>query len=410
MNNNMTDELLLLFLNYEFSKLNLYLTEKQLNSFVKQLNSSNINSITFSFKEEQLSDTKYCNEEDTAEDISKILANKNKKLENFMKLSADEMAEYSHSLASRIAGERLSLLYKETPDYLRELRKGNILVKKSIDEIWGAALDLFELLIDTAISITTNNDMTQLENYEENIDLYEALSRLQCRACLLSNEILVLLRAGFPDGAYARCRTLYETMIISCFINENGNETAKRYLDYSIVNDLKKINNFNKYNEIVENNLTNEKEIIELKKEVSQLKTQYGETFTKGDYNWALNIIKLTKNQNQIKFWQIEAQMDFKNMKQFHKLASDSIHTSSSSLYSHIGLSSEESHHLLMGASDLGVEKSCSLASHLITITTSNLILHKAETTESLIQISLLNQIRRDLQECLNEIEIEVYK
>lgn len=408
MNDNVSQELLILYLDYEFSQLNLYLTEEQLNSISKQLFIPNVNSITFSFTEEQLLNTKYSKEEDTVEDILNILKNKEQQLEKFINLSDDERGEYSSLLAKRIAKERLSFIYKNIPDYFIELRAGNILVKESIDEIWGQALDLFELLINTAIDITTHFDVSKLENFNENIDLYDALQRLQGRACLLSNEILVLLRAGFTDGAYARCRTLYETMVISCFITDNGNETAKRYLDYSIVNDLNEAKLFTKYNEIFENDINN-KEIEELEKEVDKLKQQYEVEFINGDYNWALNIIQ-PKNKKKIQFWEIEAKVDFKNMKPFYKSSSNNIHTASSSLYFHRGLNSDKSHNILMGASDLGIEVPCELASYFINIATSNLILYKAETTEHLIQISLLNLLREDLQKYLDEIEVEIYK
>ncbi|WP_164469137.1 DUF5677 domain-containing protein [Aliarcobacter cryaerophilus] len=408
MNDNVSQELLILYLDYEFSQLNLYLTEEQLNSISKQLFTPNVNSITFSFTEEQLLNTKYSKEEDTVEDVLNILKNEEQQLEKFINLSDDERGEYSSLLAKRIAKERLFFIYKNTPDYFIELRAGNILVKESIDEIWGQALDLFELLINTAIDITTHFDVSKLENFNENIDLYDALQRLQGRACLLTNEILVLLRAGFTDGAYARCRTLYETMVISCFICDNGNETARRYLDYSIVNELNEAKLFTKYNEIFENDINNE-EIEELEKEVDKLKQQYEIEFINGDYNWALNIIQ-PKNKKKIQFWEIEAKVDFKNMKQFYKSSSNNIHTASSSLYFHRGLNSDKSHNILMGASDLGIEVPCELASYFINITTSNLMLYKAETTEHLIQISLLNLLREDLQKYLDEIEAEIYK
>lgn len=408
MNDNVSKELLILYLDYEFSQLNLYLTEKQLNSIVKQLVTPNLNSISFSFTKEQLLNTKYSKEEDTVEDVLNILKNKEQQLEKFINLSDDERGKYSSCLANRIAKERLSFIYKNIPNYFIELKNGNYMVKENVDKIWGQALDLFELLINTAIEITTNFDVLKLENFNENIDLYDALQRLQGRACLLSNEILVLLRAGFADGAYARCRTLYETMVISCFITDNGNDSAKRYLDYSIVNELNEAKLFTKYNEILEEDINNE-EIEELEKEVDKLKQQYSEKFINGDYNWALNIIQ-PKNKKKIQFWEIEAKVDFvKHMKPFYKSSSNNIHTSSSSLYFHRGLASENSHETLMGASDLGVEIPCELASYFINITSSNLILYKAETTEHLIQISLLNQIRENLQKCLDEIKEEIY-
>ena len=36
---------------------------------------------------------------------------------------------------------------------------------------------------------------------------------------------------GFADGAYARWRSLYELNVVSEFISENGEKTAKAYLD-----------------------------------------------------------------------------------------------------------------------------------------------------------------------------------
>jgi hypothetical protein len=409
-NNDVSQELLISYLDYEFTQLNLYLTEEQLNNIVTQLLMPNLNSVNFSFTKEQLLNTKYSKEEDTVEDVLNILENKEQQFENFINLSNDQRGEYSALLAKRIAKERLSYIYKNIPDYFIKLKNGSMTVKQSIDEIWGQTLDLFELLINTAIEITTNFDVSELENFNENIDLYDTLQRLQGRACLLSNEILILLRAGFADGAYARCRTLYETMVISCFITDNGNETARRYLDYSIVNDLNEAKLSIKYNEILEDDLINNSEIEELEKEVNQLALQYGQLFIEGDYNWALNIIQ-PRNKKKIQFWEIEAKVDFvKHMKPFYKSSSNNIHSASSSLYSHRGLNSNISHNILMGASDLGIEVPCELASYLINITTSNLILYKAETTETLIQISLLGKIKEDLKKCLNKIEVEVYK
>jgi len=406
-NNNLNQELLILYLDYEFSQLNLYLTEEQLNSIVTQLLMPNLNSVNFSFSKEQLLNTKYSKEEDTVEDVLNILKNKEQQLEKFINLSDDERGEYSSLLAKRIAKERLSFIYINIPNYFTELRTGNITVKESIDEIWGQALDLFELLINTAIDITTHFDVSKLEYFNENIDLYDALQRLQGRACLLSNEILVLLRAGFADGAYARCRTLYETMVISCFIADNGNETAKRYLDYSIVNKLNEVKSFTKYNGILEDNINN-KEVEELKREVNKLKQQYGKLFISGDYNWAANIIKPTE-KGKIYFSMIEEKFDFvKHMKPFYKSSSNNIHSASSSLYSHRALHNDDSHKILMGASYFGMEVPCSFASYLIQTITSNLILYKTEKTEHLIQISLLNLLREDLLKCLDEIEEEI--
>ncbi len=91
MNNNVSQELLILYLDYEFSKLDLYLTEEQLNSIVNQY----VSYITFSFTEEQLLNTKYSKEEDMVEDVLNIIENMQQKFEEFIALSDNKKGKYS---------------------------------------------------------------------------------------------------------------------------------------------------------------------------------------------------------------------------------------------------------------------------------------------------------------------------
>lgn len=404
------DKFLFLYLNNEFDKLNISLSEEQLDYFVKQLLKKDVKSINLNFTEEQLINTKYSKEEDTIDDILQIIQNKDNRLENFMKNIDDEFSHNLVNLADRLANNRLETFYKEKPEYFTKLQNENISVAQNIDDIWGHSLDLFELQINTAVEITSHFDISKLNNYDDNIDLFDALQRLQGRACLISNEILALLRAGYTDGAYARWRTLHETMVLSYFLSDKdygGNETAKRYLDYSIVNDKKEAEIFNDYASLLDEEKINNTKLLELDSEVKKLKLQYGEDFTKGDYNWALNVIK-PKNKNFIQFWEIEKVIDFKYIKPFYKSASNNIHTGSSSLYFHRGLPAEYADKILMGASSFGIETPCNLASYCINITTSNLVLITSQTLEQQVQISLLAKIREDLEESLFKIELKV--
>lgn len=394
-----------LYLNNEYEKLNISLSEKQLDELVRQIFMPNIKSIVLDLTEKQLLNTKYSKEEDISEDIVKIVQNKDR-LENFIKNINNEFEQNLENLADRLSKDRLEEIYKEIPEYFIKLQNGNIAVVQNIDDIWGYSLDLFELLINTAVEITTNFNVAKLNNYDENVDLYDALQRLQGRACLISNEILALLRAGFTDGAYARCRTLYETMVISSFIADNGNETAKRYLDYSIVNDLKEATNFNEHAEILGEEKINDTKLLELSNEVERLKVEYGKSYAEGDYNWALNVIK--PKRKYIAFWEIEKNIDSEHMRPFYKSASNNIHTGSSSLYFHRGLPGEEADKILMGVSSFGIETPCDIASKLINIVTSNLILNKTQTLEQQIQILLLSKIREDLEESLFHTELKV--
>lgn len=404
---NSYDKFLFLFLNNEFEKLNITLSEKQLDDLVKQLLKQNIEFIALNLTEKQLVNTKYSKEEDVTEDILKIFKNQNNQVENFMKNINNKFEQNLENLADRLAKDRLEEIYKEIPEYFTKLQNGNMSVAQNIDDIWGHSLDLFELLINTTVEITKNFNVAKLNNYNENKDLYDALQRLQGRSCLISNEILALLRAGFTDCAYARCRTLYETMVISSFLSDNGNETAKRYLDYSIVNDLKEAEVFNKHAEILGEEKINNTELLELSNEVERLKEEYGDSFANGSgYNWAYKLLKSEKDK--ITFTRLEDNIDLEHMRPFYKSASNNIHTGSSSLYFHRGLHGEEADKILMGASSYGVEAPCDLASHCICITTSNLLLTTTQTLEQQIKVLLLSKIREDLEESLFQVELNV--
>ena len=58
--------------------------------------------------------------------------------------------------------------------------------------------------------------------------VFEALSRLLARACRIAEEVLVLLKAGYGQGALARWRALHEVAVVADLIAENGEDCAER--------------------------------------------------------------------------------------------------------------------------------------------------------------------------------------
>lgn len=394
------DNLILLYLNNEFCKLNIELTEKQLDNLLIQLKKENTKFIDLELTDEQLLNTKYQKEDDIKDDFWDILQNKDNRQENFIN---DINSDSYQKLSDRFSRDRLNLLYRKEPAYSILLREGNKTVSNNINNDFADVIYIFELLINTTIEITQNFNVEKLVDYEDNKALYDALQRLQGRACLISNEILVLLKAGFSDGAYARCRTLYETMVISSFISEQGNETAKRYLDYSFVSELKEVKEFNKNNEIFGDSLELDEELVELEKKVEQLKYKYGESFIRtGDYAWAYTLRKSEKHK--INFSDLVSGTKFEHMNSFYKSSSNNIHTGSINLYFHRALARKDSGKILMGASNFGIEEPFSFASKCINMVTSNLLLRKTQSLEQLIQGKLLFKIYEDLEELLFEI------
>lgn len=103
---------------------------------------------------------------------------------------------------------------------------------ENLDEVWTDALKSLQLAI--AFATSAGKDFRQ-RYYDKSDPLCESLVRLQARACRISSAIFVLIKAGFPDDAYARWRTLYEVDIVGAFIEKFGEEAALSYLRSSTV-------------------------------------------------------------------------------------------------------------------------------------------------------------------------------
>jgi len=57
-----------------------------------------------------------------------------------------------------------------------------------------------------------------------------ALLNIHARACQQFSEILCLLKNGFPDGAFARWRSLFELNVYASFISINDEDIAMAYI------------------------------------------------------------------------------------------------------------------------------------------------------------------------------------
>jgi len=90
-------------------------------------------------------------------------------------------------------------------------------------------------------------------------------------------------------------------MAISCIISDKecgGNETAKRYLDYSIVKDRKEAEMINEHAEKFNKIKINNDKLLELDNEFEILKKEYGNSFAvPNTYNWAFKLLRSDKDK-----------------------------------------------------------------------------------------------------------------
>ena len=62
---------------------------------------------------------------------------------------------------------------------------------------------------------------------------YTALSQIYRRASQQYLEIITLVKNGFPDGAFARWRSMYELSVIGAFIQKYGEAVAEKFIEAS---------------------------------------------------------------------------------------------------------------------------------------------------------------------------------
>ena len=102
-----------------------------------------------------------------------------------------------------------------------------------IESIWGKAFALYKCYIESSTRFS-NEFFKYREECKVKTDenKFIALAYINGRAIQVANEILVLMKNGYADAAYARFRTLYELSVIADFIDKHGDNVAKAYIEY----------------------------------------------------------------------------------------------------------------------------------------------------------------------------------
>jgi hypothetical protein len=163
--------------------------------------------------------------------------------------SLNEIAEEAES-GDGSMGESIDDLYDEIGDAmyeetietmeesLEDWREELSGFRERLYDDWQDPIDLLEAFIIYSRDSGMELQRDVGDQARENEDLvFLTLLKLHGRAIQVSQEILTLIKQGFADGAHARWRALHEIAVVSMFINQTGEETAKRFLLHELVDD-----------------------------------------------------------------------------------------------------------------------------------------------------------------------------
>jgi len=323
------------------------------------------------------------------------------KTEKLMKVVAKEcLPEFSKVLVNDLKKD-----HKEMLDYQRIPQKEfeNRLYKR-----WKEPLDLLECLIlilwESAEKL--KNKIAKLVNNSNNLK-HSAILKIHARALQISNEILVLLKSGYSDGANARWRSLHELAVISFFLLENNNDVSKRYLEHEVIRNFKEATDYRTYFKKLGYLPIDRKVFNKLRRKKESLCEKYIDNFQK-DYGWIPRSIISAQN-----FRALEKHVKLDKLRPFYNLASDAVHGGAKGFY-RLGLMDYEQNKIfLKGASNYGLADPIqNTAISLLHVTMCLLMLEV--DFESLIQMYVMkiyvNEIGRKSAEVQRKMEKEESK
>jgi hypothetical protein len=255
----------------------------------------------------------------------------------------------------RLAPRILKSLYDALPRALREWHAARHAFENRLRRRWKAGLDRLDMLITMAHEAgeTYAEDLSRepagQESPQESL-LVDALTAMHCRACRTAREIVLLLKAGYADGAHARWRTLHELAVTAFFLVKRRGDTPQRYLDYADVERWRAAKQYQQHCETLGCEPFSADELAEMEKESDAAIAKYGDPFEE-EYGWAAQALGVPRP----KFAQIEASLDMSHWRPYFRLACQSVHAGSQSLYFSLGMPRNSGTVLLAGASDAGL-------------------------------------------------------
>ena len=291
----------------------------------------------------------------------------NEKLSNPELFTQEITKAFDKGIASAIIGinDEIKAKAQKTLSENRSHAQG---FQTRLYDIWGDAIDQLELLMYLAVESGENfNKKYRPIAVREKDYVFEVLIRLHARACLVTSEVITLLKSGHAEAAYSRWRTLHETNTTAWFVFENGAEIAERYLLHDVIESYKAAIQYQEVFELHKDFYASRdfkpipmEEVDELRRQRDFLCVRFGQQYAQ-NYGWALPALENKKPS----FSDIEKAVDFSYLRPFYKLASHGVHAQPKSVLFNLGRPSNKNVMLagpsIFGLADPGYSTAISL-------------------------------------------------
>lgn len=320
------------------------------------------------------------------------------------------LAKCTKLIISTIIPQFAELILKSIESNLAEILDRRRTYTRQFEERllkrWKKPIDLLEVLVEICCEAGAelNNEYrgTAAKSHDY---VFDVLTRLHARACQISHEILSLLKAGLADGAHARWRTLHEIAVIACFIKDQGQDVAKRYLHYEIMETYREVLEYQKHcHELGYEPLT-EKELHRIKMKHDEVLKTYGSDFGK-QYGWIPKDILKERT-----FAGIEKSERFDKLRPYYRMACHNVHSGPKGIEFRLGLLRGGSSRsiLLAGPSNYGLaDPGQGAAISLNQITTR--LLSIRPTIERVSTMKVMQKLVEEINPAFCEVQVQIEK
>jgi hypothetical protein len=273
---------------------------------------------------------------------------------------------------------------------------------RRLHQHWGEALKRLRmyLAISRELGAALNTALRSDPDIAES-HLVDILTRTHARACQVADEIICLLEGGFADGAMGRWRTLHEIAVVALFLDEHGEELAKRYSDHQVVESLRAAREYQKFCERMGYEQVSASEIQQLERACNDAANQYGRPF-RTQYGWAAEVLKLDRPN----FSDIEHAIGIDHLRPYYRMASHNVHANPKGAFFKLGLLSDDNI-LLTGPTNAGLADP-GHATAISLLHVSGALVQIKPTLDSLIILRVLLRLEAEIGEAFMDAHVRL--
>jgi len=197
-------------------------------------------------------------------------------------------------------------------------------------ERWKTPFDQFQCMIRIAGDLGSDKKGRLVKSTNDTKKFTRsALIQLHARAVHISNEILTLLKAGYPDAANARWRSIHELAVIAFFLSKNSEDISERFLNHRIVKSYREAEKYQEMCRKMHEIPIPEEKFQAIKRQHDALLKRYGNDFdfTGSGYEWVPKDLVLPPgSKKRVSFPVVEKKVGLDQWYPFYSWSSNAIH------------------------------------------------------------------------------------